>query len=673
MNRLQYEKSPYLQQHKNNPVDWYPWGKEAFEKAEAENKPLMVSIGYSTCHWCHVMEQESFENAEVAAILNEKFIPVKVDREERPDVDAIYMSACQAMNGHGGWPLNVFITPDQKPFYAATYIPRNQMGSMPGIMDVLSQLSDIYRDDPERVAQVGNDISKALEPRAVETRQLNINNVHTAFRAFTQQFDSSYGGFGSAPKFPSPHIVMYLLHYYHQFESEGALYMATSTLDAMASGGIRDHIGGGFSRYATDQAWLVPHFEKMLYDNALLLMAYTEAYQLTGETRYKEVVEEIIEYVHRDLTHEEGAFFCGEDADSEGEEGKFYVWTPEEIEDVLGEERGEQFAIEYGIDPAGNFEGKSIPNRINRPTAGWSDAERRKALRALYEHREKRVRPFRDEKILTSWNGWMIASMAKAGRVFQEEKWTKLAEEAYRFIETRLQDQNGRFKARWKDGDVQYDAYVDDYANMIWASTELYASTWKPEYIENASAWAETMISYYYDQENGGFFLTASDGEPLLFRPKEAFDGAAPSGNSVAAVQLMRLARLAGNMEFERTAEKTWEAFSASIEQAPTAFGHLMQGLVLFHRDRKEVVIRPAQDDEAFRVKTYIQRAFHPEVTSLVAEENTDLSRAAPFAEDYPVQNGKTTIYVCRDFSCHAPVHSTESMKYLFGAGQDNQ
>lgn len=667
MNRLQYEKSPYLQQHKNNPVDWYPWGTEAFKKAEAENKPLMVSIGYSTCHWCHVMEQESFENAEVAAVLNEKFVPVKVDREERPDVDAIYMSACQAMNGHGGWPLNVFITPDQMPFYAATYIPRNQMGSMPGIMDVLSQLSDIYRDDPERVAKVGNDISKALKPRAVETRQLNINNVHTAFRAFTQQFDSSYGGFGSAPKFPSPHIVMYLLHYYHQFESEGALYMAASTLDAMASGGIRDHIGGGFSRYATDEAWLVPHFEKMLYDNALLLMAYTEAYQLTGETRYKEVVEEIIEYVHRDLTHEQGAFFCGEDADSEGEEGKFYVWTPEEIEEVLGEERGEQFAIEYGIDPAGNFEGKSIPNRINRPTAGWSDAERREALKALYEHREKRVRPFRDEKILTSWNGWMIASMAKAGRVFQEEEWTEYAEEAYHFIETQLQDQNGRFKARWKDGDVQYDAYVDDYANMIWASTELYASTWKPEYIEKASTWAETMVDYYYDQENGGFFLTASDGESLLFRPKEAFDGAAPSGNSVAAVQLMRLARLAGNMEFERTAEKTWEAFSASIEQAPTAFGHLMQGLVLFHGDRKEVVIRPAQDDEAFRVKTYIQRAFHPEVTSVVAEEDTDLSRAAPFAEDYPVQDGKTTIYVCRDFSCHAPVHSTESMKYLFG------
>ncbi|WP_244897365.1 thioredoxin domain-containing protein [Marinococcus halophilus] len=673
MNRLQYEKSPYLQQHKNNPVDWYPWGTDAFEKAEAENKPLMVSIGYSTCHWCHVMEQESFENAEVAAVLNEKFVPVKVDREERPDVDAIYMSACQAMNGHGGWPLNVFITPDQKPFYAATYIPRNQMGSMPGIMDILSQLSDIYRDDPERVAQVGNDISKALEPRALETRQLNINNVHTAFRAFTQQFDSSYGGFGSAPKFPSPHIVMYLLHYYHQFESEGALYMATSTLDAMASGGIRDHIGGGFSRYATDEAWLVPHFEKMLYDNALLLMAYTEAYQLTGETRYKEVVEEIIEYVHRDLTHEEGAFFCGEDADSEGEEGKFYVWTPEEIEDVLGEELGEQFAIEYGIDPAGNFEGKSIPNRINRPTAGWSDAERRGALQALYEHREKRVRPFRDEKILTSWNGWMIASMAKAGRVFQKEEWTTFAEEAYRFIETRLQDQNGRFKARWKDGDVQYDAYVDDYANMIWASTELYASTWKPEYIEKASVWAETMVSYYYDQENGGFFLTASDGESLLFRPKEAFDGAAPSGNSVAAVQLMRLARLSGKMEFERIAEKTWEAFSASIEQAPTAFGHLMQGLVLFHGDRKEVVIRPAQDDEAFRVKTYIQRAFHPEVTSLAAELETDLSRAAPFAEDYPVQNGKTTIYVCRDFSCHAPVHSTESMKYLFGTGQGEQ
>ncbi|SDW00175.1 hypothetical protein SAMN05421781_0047 [Marinococcus luteus] len=673
MNRLQYEKSPYLQQHKSNPVDWYPWGTEAFEKAEAENKPLMVSIGYSTCHWCHVMEKESFENAEVAAVLNEKFVPVKVDREERPDVDAIYMSACQAMNGHGGWPLNVFITPDQKPFYAATYIPRNQMGSMPGIMDVLSQLSDIYRDDPERVAQVGDDISKALEPRAVETRQLNINNVHAAFRAFTQQFDSSYGGFGSAPKFPSPHIVMYLLHYYHQFESEGALYMATSTLDAMASGGIRDHIGGGFSRYATDEAWLVPHFEKMLYDNALLLMAYTEAYQLTGETRYKEVVEEIIEYVHRDLTHEQGAFFCGEDADSEGEEGKFYVWTPEEIEDVLGEERGEQFAIEYGIDPAGNFEGKSIPNRINRPTAGWSDAERREALQALYEHREKRVRPFRDEKILTSWNGWMIASMAKAGRVFQEEEWTEYAEQAYRFIETRLQDQNGRFKARWKDGDVQYDAYVDDYANMIWASTELYASTWKPEYIEKTAAWAETMIEYYYDQENGGFFLTASDGESLLFRPKEAFDGAAPSGNSVAAVQLMRLARLAGNMEFERTAEKTWEAFSASIEQVPTAFGHLMQGLVLFHGDRKEVVIRPAQDDEAFRVKTYIQRAFHPEVTSVVAEDGTDLSRAAPFVEDYPVQDGKTTIYVCRDFSCHAPVHSTESMKYLFGVKQGEQ
>lgn len=680
-NRLINEKSPYLLQHAYNPVDWYPWSEEAFEKAKSENKPVFVSIGYSTCHWCHVMERESFENEEVAQILNEKFVSIKVDREERPDIDSIYMLVCQMMNGHGGWPLSVFLTPDRVPFYTGTYFPRESRYGMPGFTEVLNYLYQQYTENPDRIKDVGAQVKQALELSREKREQTSLTKetIDNAFQYYKQTFDPQYGGFGEAPKFPMPHTLVFLLMYAKFFENQEALNMVTKTLDGLARGGIYDHIGYGFSRYSVDEKFLVPHFEKMLYDNALLAMAYTDAFRMTKNSRYKKITEEIIKYVLRDMVHPDGGFYSAEDADSEGEEGKFYVWTPEEVKDVLGEQLGTLFCQAYDITKQGNFEGKNIPNLITShlesiaKAEGISSAELAEKLETarqrLFQHREKRVRPFRDDKILTAWNGLMIASLAKAGRVFHQASYVQAAEKAVSFIRDNL-IQNGRVMVRYRDGEVKNKAFIDEYAFLLWGYIELYESTFAPFYLEEAKKLAGNMMDLFWDDHAGGFFFSGNDDEPLLVNQKESYDGALPSGNSVAACQLLRLAKLTGDFTLEEKVQQMFQVFSKDIHDYPNGHAMMLQSVMLSQQAMKEVVI--VMDDETKEVVDFIQHIqenFHPEISLMAVKRNEQakLSEIAPFIEDYAMINEKPTIYVCENFQCNQPTnHFQTAMDLLF-------
>ncbi|MGY4688664.1 thioredoxin domain-containing protein [Salibacterium sp. K-3] len=665
-NRLINEKSPYLLQHAYNPVDWFPWGEEAFEKARVEGKPVMVSIGFSVCHWCHVMERESFEDEEVAKLMNDRFVAIKVDREERPDVDSIYMIACQAMTGHGGWPLNVFVTPDQKPFYAGTYFPKESMRGMPGMVDVITQLYDRYQDDPEKIREVSEQMADVVQPQTADPENgLSEEVLEKGFNELRQSFHITYGGFGGAPKFPTPHVLMYLFRYYRWSGNETALQMALKSLDGMAAGGMYDHIGGGFARYSVDEKWLVPHFEKMLYDNALLAIAYTEGWQVTGEPRFRKTAEEVLEYVLRGMQDEKGGFYSGEDADSEGVEGKFYLWTPEEIKDVLGEENGSLFCEVYDITEEGNFEGSNIPNLIRQapeefavrheldPKQVRQRLEQSKAL--LFEAREHRVPPHIDDKMLTSWNALMTAALARAGRVFDNTSYLEAAERAFTFIESYLV-QEGRVMVRYREGDVKHKGFIDDYANILWALLELYESTLNPDYLSKARHYADQMIALFRDETNGGFYFYGVDAEELLARPKESFDGAMPSGNSVAARELLRLARFTGDMRYEQKARASQDAFARELTQFPNGHMHFLQSYLLLCSDMKEVVVLTGEDEEAEAVTNELKRQFYPEVTYLIHNDADVLAAAAPFAGSYHKIEGQTTVYVCRNFACRRPV-----------------
>jgi len=678
-NRLINEKSPYLLQHAYNPVDWYPWSEEAFEKAKSENKPVFVSIGYSTCHWCHVMERESFENEEIARILNEKFVSIKVDREERPDIDSIYMLVCQMMNGHGGWPLNVFLTPDRVPFYTGTYFPRESRYGMPGFKDVLNYLYQQFTENPDRIKDVGAKVKQALELSREKGKQTSLtkDTIINAFRYYKQTFDPQYGGFGEPPKFPMPHSFVFLLMYAKFYENQDALTMVTKTLDGLARGGIYDHIGYGFSRYSVDEKFLVPHFEKMLYDNALLAMAYTDAFRMTKNPRYKKITEEIVEYVLRDMVHPAGGYYSAEDADSEGEEGKFYVWTPEEVKIVLGEKLGTLFCQAYDITEKGNFEGKNIPNLITShleviaKEEGISLAELaeklEKARQKLFQHREMRVRPFRDDKILTAWNGLMIAALAKAGRVFQQASYVEAAEKAVSFITHNL-IQSDRVMVRYRDGEVKNKGFIDEYAFLLWGYMELYESTFAPFYLEEAKKLAGNMIDLFWDDQVGGFFFSGNDVDPLLIRQKESYDGALPSGNSVAAFQLLKLAKLTGDFTLEEKVQRIFRFFSKDIHDYPNGHAMMLQSLILSQEAMKEVVI--IMDDETEEVVDFIkqiQENFHPEISLMVINRNelTKLSKIAPFIEDYVMINEQPTIYVCENYQCNQPTNDFQTAKDL--------
>ncbi|GAB4258738.1 thioredoxin domain-containing protein [Thermincola ferriacetica] len=666
-NRLINEKSPYLLQHAHNPVDWYPWGDDAFRKAEKEDKPIFLSIGYSTCHWCHVMERESFEDEEVAAILNEHYVSIKVDREERPDIDTIYMSVCQAMTGHGGWPLTVIMTPDKKPFFAGTYFPKKSSRGLPGLTDILIQIADLWRERKKELTESGEKITEAVNSHLFSHTGGDVSKemLDKAFAYFEENFDRLYGGFGAAPKFPTPHNLTFLLRYWKMSGNGAALEMVEKTLDAMYRGGIYDHIGFGFARYSTDRKWLVPHFEKMLYDNALLAIAYLEAYQATGNRKYAKTAEEIFTYVQRDMISPEGGFYSAEDADSEGEEGKFYVWTPEEVKEVLGDTLGRYFCRDYDITAQGNFESKSIPNLIETGyVEGYEEARKK-----LLARRQQRVHPFKDDKILTAWNGLMIAAMAYGARVLGEKKYAEVAANTVNFINKNLRREDGRLLARFRDGEAAFLGYLDDYACYVWGLIELYEATFEPAYLEQALELNNDMLKLFWDEENGGLFLYGTDAENLITRPKEIYDGALPAGNSVAAVNLFRLARLTGDRQIAERAREQLKAFGGSVAESPMGHSHFLMAVWLDLTPPLDITVvgdRKAGDTE--KMLATVNSRFMPEATVILkppGPEGEKLAQAVAFLRDRQAVNGKATAYVCKNYSCHPPVTDADKLEKL--------
>jgi len=595
-NRLISEKSPYLLQHAFNPVDWYPWGQDAFDKAKRDNKPVFLSIGYSTCHWCHVMEQESFEDEEVAGLMNKAFISIKVDREERPDIDNVYMTICQLMAGNGGWPLTIIMTPDKKPFFAGTYFPKKTSFGRIGMVDLITRVTTMWKTDRPKLIQHSEEITVQLrqESAPAKPEEPEESVLHDALEQLKDQFDHTNGGFTQAPKFPAPHILLFLLRYAGPTDNQDALQMVTRTLDAMRNGGIYDHIGFGFHRYSTDARWLVPHFEKMLYDQALLCMAYTEAYQTTGNADYRKTAEDIFAYIIRDMTSPEGGFYSAEDADSEGEEGRFYVWTHSEINKALNPDDAELICSLFNVRKEGNFAesaadeptGTNILHRkkeSHEKELSGTDIKTRteKALAQLFAVRDLRIHPDKDDKILTDWNGLMITAFARAAQVFQRPEYADNAAKAADFILARLCTEDGRLLHRYRVGDASLPAHADDYAFFISGLIELYLAAHEPRYLEEALRLNGVFIRHFWDSNNGGFFFTADDGEELLVRRKEIYDGAIPSGNSMALFNLLRLARITGDPDIDGMAARAARSFYAVVRQAPTAYTYFLTALTL--------------------------------------------------------------------------------------------
>ncbi len=679
-NRLSQEKSPYLLQHAHNPVDWYPWGEEALEKAKQEDKPIFLSIGYSTCHWCHVMARESFEDEEVAKVLNEGFVSVKVDREERPDVDQVYMTVCQAMTGQGGWPLTIIMTPEQKPFFAGTYLPKQAMYGRMGLMDLLGKISRLWKEERNRAYEAGEQIVGAVKEylNGTEAWEARIEIADHAYEQFASQFDEDYGGFGGAPKFPRPHDLLFLLRYYRRTGEPEALQMVTSTLDAMRRGGIFDHLGYGFARYSVDREWLVPHFEKMLYDNALLAIAYLEAYQVTKEKRYADVAREIFQYGLRDMKSPEGAFYSAEDADSEGVEGKFYVWTPREIADVLGEADAKVFCQAYGVTEEGNFEQQtSILNQIGvrldevAKSCGLSLEELQSKLaegrRQLFAAREKRVHPGKDDKILTSWNGLMIAALARGARILGEKEYEHAAAKAVRFISGQLMRKDGRLLARYRDGDAAYPGYLDDYAFLVWGLMELYEATFQPGYLERAVSLTREMLELFGDKEHGGLYFYGKDAESLFARPKEIYDGATPSGNSVAALNLIRLARLTADETLLHEANRQIRAFAKAVEASPISYSFYLMALLFAEGPSKEIIISGSLGDGKMKeMIRLVQTAYLPEAVIALDPQEDDAGTVKFFLPETVEKSGQPVgakVYICENYACQAPVSDVESLK----------
>ena len=674
-NKLVDEKSPYLLQHAYNPVKWYPWGKEAFQKATQENKPIFLSIGYSTCHWCHVMEHECFEDEEVAELLNDAFVCIKVDKEERSDIDTVYMTICQATTGHGGWPLTILMSPEKKPFFAATYLPKLPRYGTIGLMDLITQVKQDWQKDPTNMLRTGDqlaDIMKREFEASSDSSEFTKDLVNLAVTQFNQSFDHDYGGFGNEPKFPSPHNLMFLLRHAKLESDEKSLFMVENTLKHMYRGGIYDHIGYGFSRYSTDARWLVPHFEKMLYDNAMLAMTYTEAYQHTKESLYRTVAEQIFEYIRREMTDSEGGFYCAQDADSEGVEGKYYVWTPEEIDKVLDKDDSSFFCEYFNITKEGNFEGASIPNLIKSTELKSENEKVVRLCNKLYTYRLDRAKLHKDDKILTSWNSLMITAYATAAKVFQNSDYIDVAERAAEFVNSRLTDPDGLLYARYRDDDAAHFGLIDDYAFYCMALLALYDATFKVDYLKLATIQAEHMIELFWDETYGGFFLNASDAEPLLYRPKEVYDGAIPSGNSVAGYVLQRLANLTANKRYIQYADKQLRFLAGQVKDYPAGHSFALIAFMQALYPTKEIVCvasrnasSRANDREASDLENhtelsdYLAEHFEPNtVVLLKTDANTDeLSQIADYVEDYRITNDKTTYYICENHHCLAPVN----------------
>ncbi|HJQ26599.1 MAG TPA: thioredoxin domain-containing protein [Blastocatellia bacterium] len=668
-NRLINETSPYLLQHAHNPVDWYPWGPEALAKARSEDKPILLSVGYAACHWCHVMEHESFENEVIAQLMNDHFVCIKVDREERPDIDSIYMNAVQMLTGHGGWPMTVFLTPDLKPFYGGTYYPPVPRHGMPSFPQVLNAISDSYRNRRDDVAASASAITAELSKlnRFVASEEMLTSDLLTqAFIALSRNFDETWGGFGGAPKFPPSMTLMFLLRYAKRTNSPQALQMVETTLQRMAAGGMYDHLGGGFARYSVDARWLVPHFEKMLYDNALLARIYLYAYQQTKNADYRRVAEETFEYIIRDMTDRSGGFYSSEDADSEGEEGKFYVWTPDEVINLLGEEEGRLFCEFYDVTDSGNFEhGQSILN-TPQPLEAFAaarglDADKTwRHLKAgairLFHAREARVRPGRDEKTLAAWNGLMLTAFAEAANILNRDDYRQVAMRNADFILTHLM-RDGRLLRTYKDGQAKLNGYLEDYAYVVEGLLALYEATFETKYFRAARELADTMIAQFWDAAEGGFFFTSEDHEALITRTKDYFDNAIPSGNSVAALAFLKLHLLTGESDYQKFAAMILRTMRQVVTRYPSAFGYLLTALDFYLSEAKEIAI--IGDADSHEVRLFIEEIYSRYLPNKVVAGcqpgDEEAVAAIKLLADRPMKDGKATAYVCRHFTCLAP------------------
>lgn len=651
-NYLKKETSPYLLQHAQNPVNWYPWCKEAFEKAEEEDKPVFLSIGYSTCHWCHVMAHESFEDVETAKLLNAHFISIKVDREERPDIDSVYMAVCQAFTGSGGWPMSIFMTPEQKPFFAGTYFPKKPGFGMQSFREILLAVADMWKNNRSRLLSSAGEILRQLKIQEQKAGEVDKGLLEEAVSLFWSHFDQEYGGFGSAPKFPVPHNILFLLQYYKNYkdvrpESRTALKMAEKTLTAMYQGGIFDHIGYGFSRYSTDRFFLAPHFEKMLYDNALLILAYAKAYEVTGKAFYLTVAEQTADYVLREMTDSKGGFYCAQDADSQGEEGGYYVFGYKEITELLGKEAGSRFNRFYGITEQGNFEGKNIPNLLQHHIQKLQEEKEQENFKKergiLYQYRKGRKKLHLDDKILTSWNSLMIAALSFLYQVSKKEKYRRAAEGALYFIKEHLFDGTGLLVS-FREGISSGKGFLEDYAFYAFALLEFYQAERKPEHLEEAARICKKAIQDFYEEGKGGFYLSGRENEKLILAPKETYDGAIPSGNAVMSYVLTALSQLTGELYFEKKAE----------EQRAFLFGQAKDYLV----------------GHSFYLLTLLRYFNPPEHITVVLKEGETIEAirsqlpldADVFILEQPKQEykrlkGETTFYVCKNHTCLPPVN----------------
>ena len=690
-NKLIYEKSPYLLQHAYNPVDWHPWGEEAFEKARRENKPVFLSIGYSTCHWCHVMEEESFNDVEVAQLMNEVFVAIKVDREERPDIDSIYMSVCQMLTGSGGWPLTILMTPDKKPFFAGTYFPKESRFGRTGMVELMPQIKEIWTKHYNEVAESVNQLTEALQGLSVDIsgKELDESIFKIAYSQLSQNFDEQYGGFGNTQKFPASHSLFFLLRYWKRSGNERTLEIVDKTLEAMRRGGVYDHIGFGFHRYSTDNRWLVPHFEKMLYDQAMLAMAHIEAYQATKKEGFGNTAREIFTYVLRDMTALSGGFYSAEDADSEGEEGKFYLWTEEEIRKLFGTVDAE-FAIQiFNVEKDGNFTGEIIGQKTGKNilylkkslkelavdlgvTEHTMKSRLEEARKKLLAERENRIHPYKDDKILTDWNGLMIAALSKGAQVFDEPIYTEAAKKAVDFIFKNMMRNDGRLLHRYRDGQAAVLANANDYAFFIWGLIELYEATFEIRYLQNAVNLSNDLLKHFWDEKEGGFYFTADDSEKLLIRWKDVYDGAVPSGNSVAMLNFIRLGRMTGNRAFEEKAMQIGKVFSRRVSQSPIAYTQFMTAIDFIVGPSYEIVIagKSGAEDTKVMLKTMRER-FIPNKVALLCPaeaESPVMSCLAEFTRNLLSIEGKATAYVCQNYTCKLPTTDIEKMLKLLNA-----
>jgi uncharacterized protein YyaL (SSP411 family) len=676
-NQLVHETSPYLLQHAHNPVDWYPWGEEALNRAKSEDKPILLSIGYSACHWCHVMERECFEDGAIAQTMNERFVNIKVDREERPDLDEIYMNAAQVMTGGGGWPLNVFLTPDLIPFHAGTYFPPEDRGEMPGFQKILKIVSDYYQTHRGEVSKINTQLRQTLHeithmvPSQVD---LDLDVLTKAYDALEKQFDPSYGGFGRAPKFPSSLALSFLLRYWKRAASDHALEMVEATLQKMANGGIYDQLGGGFHRYSVDERWLVPHFEKMLYDNALLTGNYCEAYQVTGRERYRRIAEEILNYVLREMTSPRGGFYSAQDADSEGEEGKFYVWTRDQIKKVLGKDEGTPFCAYYGVTPQGNFEGRSsilhVASSLEKVselyglTSEALGALLEEGRRKLLAERDRRVKPNRDDKVLVSWNGLMISGFVDGYRVTSNAAYLEGATKAARFILGEMMKGNLLMRTH-NQGQSRLKAYSEDYAFFIQALIDLYEVSFDIEWLKQADRLNGEMIRQFWDEEAGGFFFTGKENEPLIAQSKNPYDNVLPSPNSVGVFNLIRLGYLTGDESLKQKAERTLRLFYRFLSEHPAGFSHMLSGLIFFSSPEEIGIIGSREDEKTNALLRAVHLTYLPNRVLNLRDPRVSVGEKwFPFLADKGAQDVPIA-YVCKEFTCLPPAMDEQTLRKI--------